>query len=626
MLSLLLLPLSLWFAELTAAAAPSTPASALTRPPASLSAPAPAETLSRPTIPVYWRTRAERTDYKLTSDYDETVRYCKQLEAGSNWVKATSFGRSGQGRDLPLVIVSKDRAFTPEAAAATGKPVVLIQNGIHSGEIEGKDACLALIRDLTVQKAHPEILDHVILVVIPIFSVDAHERMSRYNRINQNGPEQMGFRTTPIGLNLNRDYTKAEAPEMRALLANVFTKWWPHVYIDNHTTDGADYRHDLTFSVNQGPETPAPIRRWMGDAINGRVNAQLEAMGHLPAPYMSFHDPRSGIRSEDVPARFSNGYPTLQCRAGILTETHMLKPYGSRVLATYDFMIAILAEIAARPKELLDAVAASESEVIARGRETDPARRSVVLTSVPTDSVSAFAYKGLAYRWEKSDILGGPVIRFASTPWDTLLPWKKTLVPLLVVTQPVGYLVPQEWTTVKEHLDLHGIAYRRFAKAWRDTVEMARVVEWSASPDIVEGHHPITIKSVKMERLVRAFRPGDLWVPLDQRSGLLAVHLLEAQAPDGLARWNAFDTMLQFKEYGEDYVVEPMAREMLAKDPALAKEFQARVAADTAFAHDPGARSDFFYRRSPYGDPEQNLIPVARALRRPPAEVLATAP
>jgi murein tripeptide amidase MpaA len=621
------LPFVLLSAALAAPAPQGT--TALTRPPVSLAAPAPAESLPRPTAPYYWRTRAERTDYKLTADYDETLRYCRQLEAGSNWVKLVMYGKSGQGRDLPLLIVSKDRAFTPEAAIASGKPIVLIQNGIHSGEIEGKDACLALVRDLAVLKTHQAFLDQAIVLVIPIFSVDAHERSSRYNRINQNGPEQMGWRATPIGLNLNRDFTKAESPEMRALLTQVFTRWWPHVFVDNHTTDGADYQHDLTYNVNQGPATPAPIRRWMVDAIAGRAHQRLEAMGHLPAPYISFRnwrDPRSGIEGGEAPPRFSNGYPVLHGRAAILTETHMLKPYGSRVRATYDFMVAILEEIAARPRELLDAVAASEAEIIARGREADPARRTVVLTSTTTDSADTFAYKGLAFRWEPSDILGAPVIRYTSTPWDTLLPYWRKLRPRLTVQQPVGYLVPQEWTAVRQWLEVHGVRYQRLARAWRDTVEMARVEQWQASNDLVEGHHPIGIQSVRMERRLRGFRAGDLWVPLDQRGGLVAVHLLEAQAPDGLVRWNVFDTVLMFKEYGEEYVVEPMAREMMAKDPALAKEFRARVAADTAFAKNPFGRSDFFYRRSPYADPEQNLIPVARALRRPPAEVLGAAP
>ena len=203
-------------------------------------------TVTAGVIPAYWRTRAERTGYRLTSDYDETMRFCRQLEAGSRWIKLTSYGTSGQGRELPLLILSKDRAFTPEAARATGKPIVLIQNGIHSGEIEGKDASLALIRDMAVLRTRPELLDSVIVLMLPIFSVDAHERIGRYNRINQNGPEEMGWRSTPIGLNLNRDDLKVEAPEMRALISKVFTQWWPHLLVDNHTTDGADFRHDLT--------------------------------------------------------------------------------------------------------------------------------------------------------------------------------------------------------------------------------------------------------------------------------------------------------------------------------------------------------------------------------------------
>ena len=614
----MLSPLVAVFALTLAAAPPG-----LSQPPASAAPPVPADTMRVPEAPQYWRTRAEKTNYRQTADYDETIRYCRQLEAGSNWVKYTTYGQSGQGRDLPLLIVSKERLFTPEAALASGKPVVFMQNGIHSGEIEGKDACLALVRDLAVLKKHPHILDHVILLVTPIFSVDAHERTSRWNRINQNGPETMGWRATPIGLNLNRDFLKAEAPEMKALLSGLYTRWWPHVLIDNHTTNGADYQHDLTYSVNSGPAVPAPIRNWMQSAIAGRVIERVHAMGHLPAPYLSFRnwsDPRSGIAGGDSPPRFSTGYPPLHGRAAILTETHMLKPYSTRVRATYDFMLAILEEVAARPRELLDAVAASETEVIARGRE--PVGRSMVLTSASTDSADTFPYRGLVTEYPLSDITGSRVPRYTSTPWDTTIRWYRFTRPGLVVAQPAGYLVPREWTIVREKLDLHGVRYQRLTRAWRDTVELTRIDEWQAATDLVEGHHPVSVRRAHTERQLRSFRAGDLWVPLDQRSALVAAHLLEAQAPDGLMVWNAFDTVLQFKEYGEDYVVEPLAREMLARDPALAKEFERRLAADSTLAASPFQRADFFYRRSPWADPEQNLHPVARVLRRPPAEVL----
>src|SRR5215471_5013111 len=203
-------------------------------------------------VPAYWKTRAEKSDYRLTSDYEETMRFCGLLEARSRWIKIVKFGTSGQGRDLNMMVISKDRAFTPELARASGKPILLIQNGIHSGEIEGKDASLELLRDMVVLNKHADLLDSMIVLVVPIFSVDAHERRSHYNRINQNGPELMGWRFTPIGLNLNRDYLKVETPEMRALISQVFTRWWPHLLIDNHTTDGADYRHDIGYGINFG--------------------------------------------------------------------------------------------------------------------------------------------------------------------------------------------------------------------------------------------------------------------------------------------------------------------------------------------------------------------------------------
>jgi zinc carboxypeptidase len=576
-------------------------------------------------VPAYWRTRAERSGYRQTADYDETMRFCRQLEAASRYVKLTSYGLSGQRRELPLVIVSKDRAFTPEQALATGKPVVLIQNGIHAGEIEGKDASLALMRDLTVLGRRAELLDGVILLVLPILSVDGHERRSRWNRINQNGPEEMGWRSTPIGLNLNRDYLKLETPELRALIGGVYTRWWPHLLVDNHTTDGAEYRHDLTYAFNQGPGTPAAVAAWLREAFEGRVVPRLESQGHLTAPYLVFrhgNDPLSGILFEDSRPRYSTGYAPLQCRAGILVETHMHKPYAARVQATYDLMVALLEELTTRPRALVEAVSRAEAEVMARARERDPRRREVVLGTAVADSSVPFRFHGVRTRWETSDLTGATVARYEEAPWDTVVRLYRTLRPALVVRQPVGYLVPQEWTACRDRLDLHGVRYLRLARAWSDTVEVQRIEQWSAAEQSSEGHRPIQVARVALERRLRSFRAGDLWVPLDQRSALVAIHLFEAQAPDGLMYWNAFDTVFEFKEYAEDYVMEPIARRMLAERPELAREFRARVASDSSFARSAQARLDFFYRRSPWADPEQNLHPVARALRAPPADVL----
>ncbi len=568
-------------------------------------------------LPTYWQTHAERSNWQDTGDYEETMRYCRQLEAGASWVKLTTFGTSGQGRPLPVLVLSRDRAFTPEAARATGKPVVLIQNGIHAGEIEGKDACLALVRDITVLRTRAQLLDSCIVLVVPMLSADAHERRSPYNRINQNGPAEMGWRVSPTGLNLNRDYVKAESPEMRALLAEIYTRWWPELLIDTHTTDGADYQHDITYGFAHGPAAPAPLERWYVEAFEGRVVPQLARQGHLPAPYLNFrrgNDPLSGIDFGNTPARFSTGYAPLQCRAAILVETHMLKPYGARVQATYDLLVDVLDELRARPRALRDAVRQSEWLAIARAGATDPEARRVALATRTTDRSEPFAFRGKVTTWGTSEITGGPVAHYTNAPWDTLVPLYRETVAAASVTQPAGYLIPQEWTRAIDVLQLQAIHVRRLVRARRDSVEVTRIVEWSADPQIVEGHHPLRITKVRTERQQRKFRPGDVWVPLDQRGAALAIQLCEAQAPDGFMAWNFFDTVLQFKEYGEDYVVEPMARTMLAKDPELAREFATRLATDSTFATSRLARSDFFYRRSPWADPEQNLDPIARAL------------
>ncbi len=582
-------------------------------------------------VPRIWLTRAERTRWRQTADYDEVMRYCRQLEAGSRWVKLASFGRSGQGRDLPVLILSKDRAFTPDAARQRGLPIVLIQNGIHSGEIEGKDASLMLVRDLAVLHQHDELLDSVIVLVLPIFSADAHERRSRYNRINQNGPDEMGWRHTPIGLNLNRDYTKLDAPEMRALIGNLYSKWWPDLLVDDHTTDGADYRYDVTWATNHGAGMPAALDRWIADAIERGMVGRLSAKGHVVAPYLDFKggggDPRAGIEYGNSLPRFSTGYAPLQSRAALLVETHMLKPYGERVKATYDLLLSLVEELHAHPGALTQAVRDAEAEAIARAHATDPAKRLLALTTSVSDRGVPFAWKGVQTTWEKSDITGSRVPRYSSTPWDTTVMLFRETQPTLTVRVPAGgYVVPQEWTDILDRMALHGIRTRRLARAWSDTVEMTRVTDRTTAPEAYEGRHAVRVLAVQLERQVRTFRPGDAWVPCDQRGGPLAVNLLEAQAPDGFMAWGFFETVFQKKEYGGDYVVEPLARAMLARDPKLAADFKAKLAADTAFARDPSARTDWFYRRSPWTDPEQDLHPIARALRPVPETFLVPVP
>ncbi|MER3522881.1 MAG: hypothetical protein C4326_02135, partial [Ignavibacteria bacterium] len=203
-----------------------------------------------------WLTPYERSGFVRTPRYDETVAYCTRMAAASPWVHYTSFGVSPQGRALPLVILSKERLFDPRSAQASGKAMVLIQSGIHAGEIDGKDASLMLMREIAITKQLASLLDNTILLFVPIFNVDGHERFGPYNRINQRGPEEMGWRTTAQNLNLNRDYMKADAPEMRALL-KLFAAWLPDLYVDCHVTDGIDVQYDVTYAIEKAPNMDA---------------------------------------------------------------------------------------------------------------------------------------------------------------------------------------------------------------------------------------------------------------------------------------------------------------------------------------------------------------------------------
>jgi hypothetical protein len=290
-------------------------------------------------------------------------------------------------------------------------------------------------------------------------------------------------------------------------------------------------------------------------------------------------------------------------------------------------MLSVLGEIHDHPRALMDAVRDAEAAAVARAQSKDPAKRTLVLATALSDKGVPVPFKGVQTTWTFSDITGNQVPHYSNVPWDTTVMMYRESIPQLSVRLPEGgYVVPQEFTDVLDRIALHGIRTRRLARAWSDTVEMTRVTGHTVAAEPYEGRANVKVTAVSMERQLRSFRAGDVWVPLDQRGGALAATLLEAQSPDGFMAWGFFLTVFQKKEYGADYVVEPMARAMLAHDPKLAADFRAKLDSDTSFAKDPNARGDWFYRRSPWRDSEQDLHPIARALHPVPESFLVPLP
>ncbi len=554
-----------------------------------------------------WATTYDRSGGTRTPRYEETVAYCQRLAAHSPWAHYTTFGISPQGRALPLLIISKERAFTPEAAARTHQAVVLIQAGIHAGEIDGKDAMFSILREMLVERRGAGVLDSVIILFVPIFSVDGHERFSAFNRINQNGPVEMGWRTTARNLNLNRDYMKADAPEMRAMLT-LFQQWLPELYIDCHVTDGIDMQYDITYATELGPNIDPAIVTYLRSTLLPPVLDRVERDGH---PIFWYVFPREetdlskGMGGGAAPPRFSTGYAALQNRPSILIETHMLKPYRTRVEATASFLRGTLATVARSASALRRTV-----------RDADARRVAVADRSVPMKfelgkEATRMPFKGIRLRTEQSEISGGRKLVYTGEPYDVTVPFFDRILTADAATMPAAYIIPAEWGFVPEILALHGVAFRRTVQPETLTVATNRFekVRFAARP--YEGRQTVTYAADPVT-MRRAYPAGSIVVSVAQRASHVAAHLLEPQSGDSFVAWGFFNAIFEQKEYAEDYVMEKEGKAMLDADPALRAAFAAKVAADSVFARDPNARLNWLYNRSRWADERWNMYPVGR--------------
>ena len=565
-------------------------------------------------VPKEWQTLAEQTDYRKTWNYAETIAFARKLDKASDQIVYKSFGKSGEGRDLPLLIVSSGKDFTPEAAKKSGKAIVFIQGGIHSGEIDGKDAGFALIRDIAITKTRPDLLKDTIILFVPIYNVDGHELASPYNRINQNGPEEMGFRGTSTNLNLNRDYMKADTPETRAWLS-LWNEWKPDFFIDCHVTDGADFQYNVTYEYAHHQEVSPSIKNWMDEHFDGNVVPKVEKEGNLLTHYVQFsgREVTGGVETFIATPRFATGYTPLRNRAGLLIETHSLKPYKSRVRGTYDILRYTIEEINQNKQSLFQANRKADQETLERGKTYD-ANRKFSLRLAITDKSTPLEFKGVEYKKEKSDISGAERLVYGTKPLNITIPKFDEAKVTASISPPLYYIIPPQWQEVIEVLQLHGIKFHRTKEPLTIEVESYRFTEPKWANSSFESHVTMSYKTNPIKE-TRTFPANSIVVPLAQEAANVAIHLLEPEAPDSFMFWGFFNAIFEQKEYGEGYVVEKLAREMFEKDANLKKEFEEKLK-DENFAKNPRARLNFFYERSPYFDKRIGLYPVGRIVRK----------
>lgn len=568
--------------------------------------------------PMNWKTVAEESDYHRTSTHAETIKYYQQLQTASPWVLVREFPYStGENRPFHTIIVSTDRLEKPDTPRNPDKALLLIVNGVHSGEIEGKDACMALVREICITKKHASLLTHIDLVILPIFNIDGHEMRSKYNRINQNGPDEMGWRCTAANYNLNRDYMKVDTQEMRAFL-RLFHQWKPHLWFDTHTTDGADFQYDVTFAAAIGPENAPSVADYVNNRLHPHLLKTLAEDGHTPGIFFEMRDrmdPAKGIDANlGFAPRFSTGYGAIMNRPSILVETHMLKPYKVRVKATYDLLLRTLELVAADPMTLISAV--KKGDEYAANLYKDEKARVVLATSQPADDEGTpMVFKAYQVSTKRSEASGAEYpVWDRSKPIDVSTKFFSKFTVARDVKPPAAYIIPPQWKDVIQRLRFHGIRTESLTDGTTLEVGTYKFTDarWKERP--FEGRHEVSFKTEPI-RETRTFPKGSVVVRLDDPTAVVAVHLLEPDAPDSLVHWGFFDAVFEQKEYYEDYAMAPIADRMLAEDANLKKEFDAWLAANPDKATNARVRLDFIYQRSPYWDKRKDIYPIGRIER-----------
>ena len=542
-------------------------------------------------------------EHDFSPDYEATRAWFDRLDAASDLIRIESFGTSPEGRDIYAVIASRDgAAFDPS------KPVLLVQAGIHPGEIDGKDAGMMLLRDIALY-GRDDLLDRVNLILIPILSVDGHERSGAYSRPNQRGPRIQGWRNTATNQNLNRDFLKLDQPEMRAVMGLIH-RYQPDLYVDVHVTDGIDYQYDVTYGYNgeDGVWSRSPATaQWLDSAFRPFVDSALSEQGHIPGELVFAIDdrnPRAGLSDGGLGERFSNGWGSAAHVPTILIENHSLKPHEQRVLGTYVFIEAALRLLADRGLELREAW------------QADAALRpeQIPTNFVPEETPSRTRdFLGIRYETYESPASGRTEIRWLGEPDPEI--WRMPFygsVPTLMLDRPEAYWVPSYRADIIERLRIHNVLMETLTEPRTVEVEMLTLPDATFAARANEGHVQMSSGEPVAETRTWTFPAGSVRVPTDQPMGDVVVLMLEPQGVESLFAWGFFPEIFSRVEYIEAYAIAPLGEQMLASDPDLRAEFEARLAADPDFAADGDARLAWLYERTPFYDQRYRLYPIAR--------------
>ncbi|MFI5387789.1 MAG: M14 family metallopeptidase [Fimbriimonadales bacterium] len=477
-------------------------------------------------------TRAEKTDYKETSHYEDVVAFVQALQAKGAPITLEWMGTSANGKKMPLVVASRPK-MTPEEARASGRPVIYIEANIHAGEVEGKEAAQALLRDWCKEKRG--VLDKAVILMTPIYNIDGNEKFGpvERNRPEQDGPAMVGVRANGQNYDLNRDCIKAESPEMRGVLEHVWKPWNPDVLVDLHTTDGTRHGYELTYSPGLNPNTDATVMKYTRDELLPQVRAQLRKQNGIELFDYGNVEGRGGPqswRSFEPLGRYVTNYAGLRNRVAILSEATTFIPFKARVLATYEFVQACLDHVLKNSKRVVAMTRAADQRVIDWGKNPSKAPALGVRFDFDKRGDEDVLLEKLA-PGEQRPLSGRPK-ELMSVKMPVFDRFKTTKTAVF----PAAYYLESTETNAVALLQRHGITVEKMVGAWKGDGDFFKPSSVNQAGQAYQGHRLIRLEGA-FSRAQVVGSPGGYLVRTAQPLGALAFYILEPESTDGVVAW-----------------------------------------------------------------------------------------
>ncbi|MDO7852184.1 M14 family metallopeptidase [Hymenobacter convexus] len=559
-----------------------------------------------------WRTPFENDPAgNTTATYAECIDYYKKLAAAyPAHLHLAEAGSTDAGLPLHEVVLSADGDADPASTRRKNRRILFIQNGIHPGEPEGIDASMMLVRDLIQQKSLQKLLAGVTVVIVPVYNIDGMLNRNSTTRVNQNGPAAYGFRGNARHLDLNRDYIKQESRNARSF-AQLFQKWQPDVFVETHTSNGADYQYTMTLIATQHSKLAPALGSYLQGQMLPALYKSMEQKKWPMTPYVDFEGrtPESGLQAFLESPRYSTGYAALFNTIGFMPETHMLKAFAPRVHSTYDFLKTVLETVGEQAPALAAARAKAAADMAAQ--TTFP------LTWALDDSQhETVQFRGYEGKTKPSDVSGQPRLYYdRAAPFVRPVKYFNTFKATTTAARPTAYIIPKAWVEVADILRRNGATLEPLTREVTVPVETYYFEDFKTTPKPFEGHYVHSQVSLRTAPETTVFHPGDLVVYLTGAAPIrYLMETLEPQATDSFFAWGFFDSVLQQKEHFSDYVFEDLAADLLRREPALRERLEKLKAGNPSFAANGPAQLEWVYQNSAYHEPGHNRYPVARWL------------